>query len=104
MYTKTENMIDLLYEFSTKQWTFDNRNTRELWLLLNKDDRNMFRFCLKTFDWKSYIESYYYGIRRHILHEDLSNLKEALSKNQKYGLPKMIILFKYIYYKTILTK
>jgi len=85
MYAKTESMIDLLYEFSTKQWKFDNKNTRQLWLSLSKDDRNMFQFSLKSFDWKSYIESYYYGIRKHILHEDLSNVEEALSKNKKYG-------------------
>jgi len=85
MYAKTESMIDLLYEFSTKQWKFDNKNTRQLWLSLSKDDRNMFQFSLKSFDWKSYIKSYYYGIRKHILHEDLSNVEEALSKNKKYG-------------------
>ncbi|XP_060876847.1 fatty acyl-CoA reductase wat-like isoform X1 [Metopolophium dirhodum] len=83
MYAKTESMVDLIYEFSTKQWKFDNTNTRQLWLSLSKDDRNMFQFSLKSFDWKSYIESYYYGIRKHILHEDLSNVKEALSKNKK---------------------
>lgn len=85
MYTRTETMIDLLYEFSTNQWKFDNKNTRKLWLSLNEEDRNIFQFSLKSFDWKSYIESYYYGIRKHMLHEDLSNVKQALSKNKKYG-------------------
>ncbi|CAI6362216.1 unnamed protein product [Macrosiphum euphorbiae] len=82
MYAKTEKMIDLLYEFSTRQWTFDNGNTRELWSSLSKDDREMFRFSLEEFDWKPYIKSYYYGIRRHVLHEDLSNVEKASSKNQ----------------------
>lgn len=83
MYAKTESMVDLLYEFSINQWKFDNKNIRQLWLSLSKDDRNMFHFSLKSFDWKSYIESYYHGIRKHILHEDLSNVEEALSKNKK---------------------
>ncbi|XP_060876849.1 fatty acyl-CoA reductase wat-like [Metopolophium dirhodum] len=82
MYAKTENMIDLLYEFSTRQWTFDNGNIRELWSSLSKDDRETFRFSLEEFDWKPYIKSYYYGIRRHVLHEDLSNVGKASSKNQ----------------------
>uniref|UniRef100_A0A2H8TLX3 Fatty acyl-CoA reductase n=1 Tax=Melanaphis sacchari TaxID=742174 RepID=A0A2H8TLX3_9HEMI len=82
MYSKAENMIDLLYEFSTRQWKFDNKNTRELWLSLSKDDQSTFQFSLKTFDWKSYVVSYYYGIRKHILHEDLSNVEKALSKNK----------------------
>ncbi|XP_050058956.1 fatty acyl-CoA reductase wat-like [Aphis gossypii] len=83
MYKKTENMIDLLYDFATKQWTFDNSNSRELWSSLSKDDREMFQFSLEDFDWKSYIKSYYYGIRRHVLHEDLSNVEKAKSKNQQ---------------------
>ncbi|XP_026822567.1 fatty acyl-CoA reductase wat-like [Rhopalosiphum maidis] len=83
MYAKTESMIDLLYNFSTKQWKFENKNSRELWLLLSKDDREMFRFSLEEFDWKSYIKSYYYGIRRHVLHEDLSNIEKAMSKNRQ---------------------
>ncbi|XP_022167369.1 fatty acyl-CoA reductase wat-like isoform X2 [Myzus persicae] len=82
LYAKTENMIDLLYEFSTRQWTFDNGNTRELWLSLSQDDRETFRFSLQEFDWKPYIKSYYCGIRKHILHEDLNNVEMALSKNQ----------------------
>ncbi|XP_022167367.1 fatty acyl-CoA reductase wat-like isoform X2 [Myzus persicae] len=83
MYAKTENMVDLLYDFSTRQWKFDNKNTRQLWLSLSKDDRNMFQFSLKSFDWKSYIQSYYYGIRTHILHEDISNIENAISKNKR---------------------
>ncbi|XP_060849359.1 fatty acyl-CoA reductase wat-like [Rhopalosiphum padi] len=83
MYAKTESMIDLLYNFSTKQWKFENQNSRELWSSLSKDDREMFRFSLEKFDWKPYIKSYYYGIRRHVLHEDLSNIEKATSKNRQ---------------------
>lgn len=86
MYAKTENMIDLLYEFTTRQWIFDNGNTRELWSSLSKNDREMFRFSLEEFDWKPYIKSYYYGTRRHVLHEDLSNVEKASSKNQMYDI------------------
>jgi len=83
MYAKTESMIDLLYNFSTKQWKFENKNSRELWSSLSKDDREMFRFSLEEFDWKPYIKSYYYGIRKHVLHEDLSNVEKATSKNRQ---------------------
>lgn len=86
MYAKTESMIDLLYNFSTKQWKFENQNSRELWSSLSKDDREMFRFSLEKFDWKPYIKSYYYGIRRHVLHEDLSNIEKATSKNRQYDI------------------
>ncbi|KAF0772958.1 fatty acyl-CoA reductase wat-like [Aphis craccivora] len=83
MYVKTECMIDLLYVFTTRQWKFDNSNTRELWSLLSQDDRNTFWYSLEEFDWASYIKVYFYGIRKHVLHEELSNVDTATVKNQK---------------------
>lgn len=83
MYAKTEYTMDLLYIFTTRQWEFDNSNTKELWSLLSKEDRITFYYSFEEFDWKPYIKSYYYGIRKHILHEDLNNLTRAKAKNQK---------------------
>ncbi|VVC34012.1 Male sterility, NAD-binding,NAD(P)-binding domain,Fatty acyl-CoA reductase, C-terminal [Cinara cedri] len=83
MYSKIESMMDLLYFFTTRQWTFDNSNTKELWLLLSEEDRSMFQYSFDKFDWNSYIEDNFYGIRKHILHEDISNISEAITKNRK---------------------
>ncbi|CAH1738325.1 fatty acyl-CoA reductase wat-like isoform X2 [Aphis gossypii] len=83
MYSKTEYMLDMLNEFLTREWSFDNENTKKLWLSLSKEDRNIFWFSLEKFDWKDYLKIYYFGVRKHILHEDLSNTKKAVSKNQK---------------------
>jgi len=82
-YSKTENALDLLSEFTTKQWSFDNKNIVTLWSLLNEEDRHTFWFSFEEFDWKTYIKSYYFGIRKHILHEDLSNKERAVSKHRK---------------------
>lgn len=84
MYARTEDMMDLLAAFSTRQWKFDNSNIVQLWSLLSEEDRQTFWFSLKDFDWKLYMKSFYHGIRKHILHEDLNNTTEALSKNRKY--------------------
>lgn len=83
MYSKTEYTLDMLNEFLTREWSFDNENTKKLWLSLSKEDRNIFWFSLEKFDWKDYLKIYYFGVRKHILHEDLSNTKKAVSKNQK---------------------
>lgn len=83
MYAKTEYTMDLLYIFTTRQWKFDNRNMKELWSFLSKEDRISFHYSFEEFDWKPYIKSYYYGIRKHILHEDLNNIARAKAKNQK---------------------
>ncbi|XP_015366451.1 PREDICTED: fatty acyl-CoA reductase 1-like [Diuraphis noxia] len=97
MYAKTEFMTGLLRVFTTKQWKFDNSNIVELLSSLSIEDRDQFEFSMDNFDWKSYIKSYYYGIRKHILHEELSNLEKALSKNWKlFWLHKLfIVLFFY---------
>lgn len=90
MYSKTEFMMNLLHAFSTRQWKFDNSNTIKLLSSLNIEDRQKFGFSLENFDWKNFIKVYYYGIRKHILKEDLSNMAKALSKNRKY-------VFTYLY-------
>lgn len=84
MYTKIENMMDLLYIFTTKQWTFDNSNTKELWSLLSEEDRGTFWYSFDGFDWTNYLKNNFYGIRRHILNEDIGNVSKALTKNRKY--------------------
>lgn len=85
MYEKTEHMTDLLYAFTSRHWKFENNNINELWSLLNKEDRNTFWFSFEAFDWKSYMRNYFFGIRRHILHEDINDMTNASGKNRKYG-------------------
>ncbi|CAH1738322.1 unnamed protein product [Aphis gossypii] len=97
MYKKLESMTDLLKVFTTSEWKFDNGNTRELWSLLSQEDRKTFRFGFEEFDWKSYIKYTVYGIRKHILHEDLSNLPKALSKNQKLFWLHVLCIFLIVY-------
>jgi len=84
MYAKTEFMMGLLHVFSTSQWKFDNSNSVKLLSSLSIEDRDQFEFSMVNFDWKSYTKSYYYGIRKHILQEEMSNLDKAISKNRKY--------------------
>lgn len=85
MYSKSESVMKLLYVFTTSEWKFDNSNTKELWLSLSEKDRNTFWFSLEGFDWKPYLKNYYYGIRKHLLREDLSNVAKATANNRKYG-------------------
>ncbi|XP_029346252.1 fatty acyl-CoA reductase wat-like [Acyrthosiphon pisum] len=97
IYKKIENMTDLLKDFTTCEWKFDNSNTRELWSSLSQEDRKTFWFSFEEFDWKSYIQCTVYGIRKHILHEDLSNTTRALSKNRKLFWLHLLCIFLIIY-------
>lgn len=86
MYAKNEDMITLLRKFTTNEWKFDNSNTKKLWSSLCQEDHQTFWFSMDKFDWDSYSKCFYYGIREHILHEDLRNNTEALARNRKYDL------------------
>ncbi|KAL4148043.1 hypothetical protein QTP88_002347 [Uroleucon formosanum] len=83
MYAKIEIKLDVLHMFTIRQWKFTNNNSVELLSSLSKKDRDQFEFDMVNFDWKSYIKSYYHGVRKHIMHEDLSNLDKAISKSRK---------------------
>ncbi|XP_025416869.1 fatty acyl-CoA reductase wat-like, partial [Sipha flava] len=82
-YKKLEYLVDILNVFLTREWKFDNSNTRKLWSSLSTDDRKTFYFSFEGFNWNSYITSYFYGIRKHILKEDLNNNKMALARNRR---------------------
>jgi len=84
IYKKQDKMIDTFEVFMTREWKFDNSNTRKLWALLSQEDRKTFWFSFEEFDWKSYTQTMVYGIRKNILQEDLNNMTRALSKNRKY--------------------
>jgi len=84
MCKKKENMTDMVEVFMTKEWKFDNSNTQKVWTLLSQEDRKTFWFSFEEFNWKSYVQTMVYGIRKNILLEDLNNVTRALSKNRKY--------------------
>lgn len=98
MYSKAEKLMDLYYTFSTREWIFDNTNIQELWLSMSQDERELFPFSMKQFDWKSYIRCYYYGIRKYILHEDSDNTTKAITKNRKYDSLIILIDFSFEFY------
>ncbi|XP_025208954.1 fatty acyl-CoA reductase wat-like isoform X2 [Melanaphis sacchari] len=94
LYAKSEKMTDTVEVFTTREWKFDNSNTRELWTLLSQEDHKTFWFSFEEFDWKLYLQNLVYGIRKHLLHEDLNNITEALSRHRKlYWLHQLCICF-----------
>ncbi|VVC26724.1 Male sterility, NAD-binding,NAD(P)-binding domain,Fatty acyl-CoA reductase, C-terminal [Cinara cedri] len=82
MYGKLELSHDLLRSFVVRNWTFHNNNTRELWSLLSQEDRKTFWYSFEEFDFKEYIKIYVQAVRKCILDEDQSNIKEALAKTR----------------------
>jgi len=82
-YSKDEFLLNTINQFITNEWTFDNTNTNELWSILSQEDRNLFPFSFKKFNWKSYNKNYYIGIKKYLLRENENDLEKALIKNRR---------------------
>ncbi|XP_050421309.1 fatty acyl-CoA reductase 1-like [Adelges cooleyi] len=82
LYDKVGKLIHLLRPFTLNEWKFNNNNTRKSWCSLSREDQQLFPFSMHYFDWNQYINVFYHGIRKHILHEETDNIPMALRKNQ----------------------
>lgn len=74
------NTIKSVRWFLTKDWHYINTNYLALTDHLNEHDRKLFPMSMKNMDWKSYIHTGYYGIRKFVLHEDDDNTKAAIGR------------------------
>jgi len=63
--------------FMTRNWKFDNTNTRNLYKALSPVDKDIFNFDISQVDWKSYMDTYQLGVKQYILKEPLSGLDGA---------------------------
>jgi hypothetical protein len=95
MYEKLELSIDMVKVFTMREWKFDNINTRKMWSSLRPEDRKTFYYSFEGFDWNSYMNIYFHGIRKHILKEDLNNIETALAKHKKYDYIKNMVFNTY---------
>ncbi|XP_015782718.1 fatty acyl-CoA reductase wat [Tetranychus urticae] len=77
---KMVNTIKSVRWFLTKDWHYINTNYLALTDHLNEHDRKLFPMSMKNMDWKSYIHTGYYGIRKFVLHEDDDNTKAAIGR------------------------
>lgn len=77
---KLEKLTDVVGHFLTREWTYSNLNTQQLWLTLSPEDRQLFPFSFAEFDWDNYFKDLMSGVRQYLLKEDLSTLPKAVAK------------------------
>lgn len=83
-YKKIGRFTDILEYFSTREWTFCNRNVRGLWDKLNDDDRTIFPFDIKQMHWEEYLDTYHKGILKFLLKEGADKLPAAKKRLRGY--------------------
>nr|CAD7424357.1 unnamed protein product [Timema monikensis] len=89
--TKLSKASKFLKYFSTRQWHFNDDNTRELSSILSEDDKRTFSFDVREIHWPTYIESYILGVRQFIFKEHPSSLPLARKQLLKYAAVDLLV-------------
>lgn len=69
--TKSDFFSEVLKHFSLNEWLFRNKNTKNAWKWMSKEDQDKFPVTVPDdINWDLYIESYCYGLHKYILKEE----------------------------------
>ena len=77
---KLHHGYDLMRPFTTNEYTCSNDNIVQAYEELCPEDKKEFNFDIPAMDWTEGFKNAYYGARRRILKEDLSNVQAAVFK------------------------
>lgn len=77
---KLHHGYELLRPFTTNEYTCSNDNLLAAYTELHDEDKADFNFDLASLDWRAIFKDSYYGARRRLLKEDISNVPAAIFK------------------------
>uniref|UniRef100_A0A1B0CS62 Fatty acyl-CoA reductase n=1 Tax=Lutzomyia longipalpis TaxID=7200 RepID=A0A1B0CS62_LUTLO len=80
--TKYNDAMNECRFFSTRQWSFQNGNVKELINSMNSDDQKRFNINLCKFSWDKYIENYVLGFRTYLLKQSIESLPQSRQKTR----------------------
>lgn len=95
-YRKMKEFCKVVEFVTCRQWNFKDDNTRTLWNSLDKDDRSLFNFDVKSIDWKVFLMQVVSGIRINLLEDDLSTLRKAKRKSHMLKVLHYLLLGIYL--------
>ncbi|XP_017770686.1 PREDICTED: uncharacterized protein LOC108558317 [Nicrophorus vespilloides] len=79
-YKKIHKFINVLSYFTNREWNFENENTKQLWLELNKTDKKTFEFSMAKLDWNAYYKTYMMGGRIYLLKDPMETVPAGKRK------------------------
>ncbi|XP_044764594.1 uncharacterized protein LOC123321154 [Coccinella septempunctata] len=79
-YEKLNKFTNVITYFSTREWKFKNDNLQALWRKLEPEDRRLYPFSMKNFDWTNYVYFYVRGIRVYLLKDPLDTVPKGKTK------------------------
>ncbi|KAM3955664.1 fatty acyl-CoA reductase wat [Aphomia sociella] len=96
VYKKVHKFSSVLTYFCTREISFCNDNTRELWQKTSDGDKEIFPFSMKNINWDEYFQDYLAGIRRYLFKESDDTLPRARLKWKRlYYLHQLVKTFFY---------
>ncbi len=75
-----DNVRDILEYFKVRHWTFQNRNTRNLWQNLTAEDRELFFFDMSSISWEYFLKAMCLGLRVYLVNDDIYTIPAARKK------------------------
>ena len=90
--TKMTKAVEALEYFLTKEWTWNVKNTLELYDEMSFCDQNRYNFSFKNFDnWDTYFENYALGAREFVMKSDPSTLPACRKKLKKFYIANQLL-------------
>ncbi|KAL1453313.1 hypothetical protein WDU94_007461 [Cyamophila willieti] len=82
IYDKMSKVVSALEPFSTKEWTFDNRNVEQMWNQLSSSEQNRFPFNIESLNWDDYLDRYVRGTLVHHLNDKMDSETRIKAKKR----------------------
>ena len=64
---------------------FQTSNYKNVLNSMNENDKKMFNFDPMTINWRKYMKSYYFGIKKFVVKEKSLTSPSAVSRLRRYG-------------------
>ncbi|XP_046975946.1 fatty acyl-CoA reductase wat-like [Vanessa cardui] len=96
VYSKIHKFSSVLRYFCTREITFCNRRTRELWEKTSDLDKQIFPFSMSDVDWNDYFEDYLAGIRRYLFKDSDDTIPQARIKWKRLYYLHQIVRFLFL--------
>uniref|UniRef100_A0A182JA19 Fatty acyl-CoA reductase n=1 Tax=Anopheles atroparvus TaxID=41427 RepID=A0A182JA19_ANOAO len=95
-YIKIDKVVATVKKFSNTTYFFDNQNMKDLYLLMNPVDLQLYPCDNRNYTWRLFFEVAVPGLKKYFFKEDLNNVKQARLAMRKKELIVNSVLFTFL--------
>nr|UYO73019.1 fatty acyl-CoA reductase [Phenacoccus solenopsis] len=94
IYSKMNDVREILTYFRQRDWTFVNTNTQQMWQNLTKEDKQLFFFNMSEISWEYFLQAMCLGLRVYLVNDDIDTIPAARKKWKR-------LYYAHIFFKAI---